>query len=43
MGKRVLLTAPDSNEVLPDEPERDFLHSLIGRTGQAKSKLLLAA
>jgi membrane-bound serine protease (ClpP class) len=42
MGKRVLLTAPDSNEVLPKEPERDFLHSLVGRTGRAKSKLLLS-
>ena len=42
MGKRVLLTAPNSDEVLPDDPERDFLHSLIGRTGRAKSKLLLS-
>jgi membrane-bound serine protease (ClpP class) len=42
MGKRILLTAPDSNAVLPDEPERDFLRSLVGRTGRAKSKLLLS-
>ena len=42
MGKRVLLTVPDSDAILPDEPERDFLHSLVGRTGRAKSKLLLS-
>jgi membrane-bound ClpP family serine protease len=42
MGKRALLIAPNRDEVLPDEPERDFLRTLIGRTGRAKSKLLLS-
>ena len=32
MGKRILLTAPDSDAVLPDEPDRDFLRGLVGRT-----------
>ncbi len=42
MGKRLLLIAPTSEEVLPDDPKKDYLKSLIGRTGQAKSKLLLS-
>jgi membrane-bound ClpP family serine protease len=42
MGKRVLLLAPTSKDVLPDDPEKDRLKSLVGRTGRAKSKLLLS-
>ncbi len=42
MGKRVLLMAPTGKDVLPDDPEKDRLKSLIGRTGRAKSKLLLS-
>ncbi len=42
MGKRVLLMAPTSEEVLPDDPEKERLKGLIGRTGRAKSKLLLS-
>ncbi|MCE5269093.1 MAG: hypothetical protein LLG00_14555 [Planctomycetaceae bacterium] len=42
MGKRVLLSAPRSEDVLPDDPQKERLKSLIGRTGRAKSKLLLS-
>ena len=42
MGRRVLLMAPKSEDVLPDDPEKELLKGLIGRTGRAKSKLLLS-
>jgi len=42
MGRRMLLMAPSSEEVLPDRSDKDELKSLIGRTGHAKSKLLLS-
>jgi membrane-bound ClpP family serine protease len=42
MGRRILLTAPTSEEVLPDDPERGRLRSLIGQIGRAKSKMLLS-
>jgi membrane-bound ClpP family serine protease len=42
MGRRVLLFAPNSKDVLPDDPDKNLLKSLIGRTGRAKSKLLLS-
>ncbi len=42
LGRRVLLMAPSSEDVLPVDPEKDRLKGLIGRTGRAKSKLLLA-
>jgi membrane-bound ClpP family serine protease len=42
MGRRVLLGAPKSEDVLPDEPNKDWLQGLIGHRGRAKSKLLLS-
>ena len=42
MGRRVLLIAPTSEDVLPTSPEKDFLKGLVGRTGRAKSKMLLS-
>ena len=42
MGRRVLLMAPTSEDVLPDDPEKEFLKGLIGRVGRAKSKMLLS-
>jgi membrane-bound serine protease (ClpP class) len=42
MGRRMLLTAPSSEDVLPDRSDKDQLKDLIGRTGRAKSKLLLS-
>ena len=42
MGRRVLLMAPTSEEVLPDDPEKERLKSLVGRLGRAKSKMLLS-
>jgi membrane-bound ClpP family serine protease len=42
MGRRVLLMAPTSEDVLPADPEKDFLKGLVGRVGRAKSKMLLS-
>ena len=42
MGRRVLLMAPASEDVLPDDSEKKMLKSLIGRVGRAKSKMLLS-
>jgi membrane-bound serine protease (ClpP class) len=42
MGRRVLLTAPTSEDVLPDDPEKEQLKRLVGRLGRAKSKMLLS-
>lgn len=42
MGKRILLTALTAKDVLPDDPEKELLRSLVGRVGRAKSKLLLS-
>ena len=42
MGRRVLLMAPKSEDVLPDDQEKQWLKSLVGRTGRAKSKMLLS-
>jgi membrane-bound ClpP family serine protease len=40
MGRRVLLSAPTSESVLPDDRNKDFLKSLVGKAAKAKSKLL---
>lgn len=40
MGRRIMLGAPKSEEVLPEDDERRFLKSLVGRMGQAKSLML---
>ncbi len=42
MGRRLLLGAPTSKEVLPEDPEKEYWKSLIGRRGRAKSKMLLS-
>jgi membrane-bound serine protease (ClpP class) len=42
MGRRVLLAAPTSEDVLPDDPEKERLKSLVGRLGRAKTKMLLS-
>lgn len=42
MGRRVLLMAPKGEDVLPDAKEKERLKGFIGRTGRAKSKLLLS-
>jgi membrane-bound ClpP family serine protease len=42
MGRRVLLTPPTSEDVLPDDPEKKSLKGLIGHVGRAKSKMLLS-
>ena len=40
MGRRVLLNVRTSGEVLPDNTRQRELKSLVGRVGQAKSKML---
>ncbi|NUQ63373.1 MAG: NfeD family protein [Pirellulales bacterium] len=40
IGRRILLDAPESDEVLPDSPKRQQLKALIGRVGHAKTKML---
>ncbi len=40
MGRKVLLLAPDSDDVLPEDPRRDHLKSLVGRVAQTKCKML---
>jgi len=40
LGRRVLLTAPREQDVLPDEEERRWLRSLVGKRGRAKCKML---
>jgi hypothetical protein len=42
MGRRLLLLAPKSEDVLPDDPEKERLKELLGRTGRAKSPMLLS-
>lgn len=40
IGRRVLLDVPKGDEVLPDDPKRRALKSLVGKTGRTKSKML---
>jgi membrane-bound serine protease (ClpP class) len=40
MGKRVLLTAPKAEDVLPNDPDRQRLRSLVGQVGRAKCDML---
>jgi membrane-bound ClpP family serine protease len=42
MGRRVLLMAPQSEDVLPDDAEKKMLKGFVGRLGRAKSKMLLS-
>lgn len=41
-GRRVLLAAPKSEDVLPDDPSLRALKGLVGRVGRAKSRMLPA-
>jgi membrane-bound ClpP family serine protease len=40
MGRRVMLLAPSSQEVLPQDPKKEYLKSLVGKIGRAKCKML---
>ncbi|MBX3415074.1 MAG: hypothetical protein KF708_20490 [Pirellulales bacterium] len=42
MGRRLLLRPPSAEEVLPDDDDRRELRALVGKTGRAKSKMLLS-
>jgi membrane-bound ClpP family serine protease len=39
-GRKVLLEAPRSEDVLPDEEQRRRIKNLVGRTGRAKCRML---
>jgi membrane-bound serine protease (ClpP class) len=39
-GKKILLNTPQTGDVLPDDPDKEFLKGLIGRVGKTKCKLL---
>jgi membrane-bound ClpP family serine protease len=39
-GKRMLLNAPPKDAILPEDPEKEFLKSLVGRVGKTKCKML---
>ncbi len=40
IGKRVLLSAPASEDVLPEDRSKEHLKTLVGRVAKAKSKML---
>ncbi len=40
MGRRLLLSVPNSEEVLPDSPQRRTLRQLVGKFGVAKTVML---
>jgi membrane-bound serine protease (ClpP class) len=40
MGRRIMLDAPPSGAVLPEDPEKEFLKNLVGRVGKTKCKML---
>lgn len=40
MGRAMLLTTPEPGDLLPDSPRLRYLKGLIGRVGQAQSKML---
>ncbi len=40
IGRRVLLDAPRSDEVLPDNPLRRSMREMVGKVGKAKSLML---
>jgi len=40
MGRRMLLMAPRSDDVLPDDADRHHLKGLVGKVGRAKCKML---
>lgn len=42
MGRRVLLMVPKSEDVLPEDPRKEHLKSLVGQVGRAKCKMLPA-
>ena len=40
IGRRILLDAPNSDDVLPDSPQRRGMRDLLGKVGKAKSLML---
>jgi membrane-bound serine protease (ClpP class) len=40
IGRRVLLSAPASRDVLPEDRSKEFLKTLVGKAAKAKSKML---
>jgi len=42
MGRRMLLNAPTSEDVMPEDPQMSLLKSLVGQIGKTKCKMLPA-
>ena len=42
IGRRILLMAPETAEVMPSDQRKEQLRALIGQVGEAKSKMLPA-
>lgn len=42
VGRKIILHAPTSDDVLPDDPKQRSLKDLVGKAGRAKSKMLPA-
>jgi len=40
MGRRVLLISPKSEDVLPEDPRREYLKGYVGQTAYTKCKML---
>jgi membrane-bound ClpP family serine protease len=40
IGRRIMLNTPPSGDVLPDDPDKEFLKNLVGRIGKTKCKML---
>jgi membrane-bound serine protease (ClpP class) len=40
IGRMIMLDTPSNNDASAEDPEKEFLKSLIGRTGKARCKML---
>jgi membrane-bound serine protease (ClpP class) len=40
IGRLIMLDTPGKGDTLPEDPEKEFLKSLVGRTGKTKCKML---
>jgi membrane-bound ClpP family serine protease len=39
-GRRMMLNTPPSSDVLPEDPEKEYMKSLVGRIGKTRCKML---
>ncbi len=40
IGRRVIISVPETDEVLPTNPQRERLKALVGKIGKARSKMV---